>query len=337
MNGKFLTIVFASVVAVVVLLSGLQPTHAKDKRHEPAAPQAWTYTGPKLRAVVSELEVKVQSVATTVSTPTGGTSVVFLDLQQPTDFGSGLTEMLTTALVQSQRYVVLDRKAIAELAAARSAGGIPAVGSLLDAQILVKGAVTELSFKRSGGGTNLVTEVIDGSATRSVATVAIDLRIVDVATGQILDSVRAVGKVGSNLLSLTLKSNEIKLGLASFDNGPLGLAVRSAVDTAVAMIGERTARIPWEARVAEVLEENEAISLYLNAGENTGLKAGDILDVSRAGKPITDPATGVVIGRTRGKVVGKCRIASVEPSLSVAAPVEGTGFQRDDVVRFPNH
>jgi len=317
--------------------------NAKSAADKLVVPQPLAYVGPKMRAIVSDLEVKVQSVTTTVSTPSGDTSVVSLDLQQPTEFGSGLTEMLVTALVQSRRYVVLDRKTIEEAAKGRSVQGsdasaVPAVsaaGRLLGAQVIVKGAVTEISFKRAGGGTNLVSKNIDGSVVRSVATVAIDLWIVDVESGQILDSVRAVGKVGSTLMSLALKSEDIKVGLASFDNGPLGFAVRAAVNEAVRMIGERTERIPWEGRVAEVTEEDHAISLYLNAGDDTGLKIGDVLDVYRTGMPITDPETGVVIGRTRGKVVGKCKVVSVERKLSIATPLEGAGFQRDDVVRFP--
>ena len=299
------------------------------------------YFGPKKRAVVSDLEVKVQNVTTTVSTPSGNTSVVSLDLQQPTEFGSGLTEMLITALLESKRFIVLDRKTIEDFATERALPNtdpatVSKAGRLLGAQVIVKGAVTEISFKRSGGGGNLVSEVIDGTVVNSVATVAIDLRIIDVDTGQILDSVRAVGKVGSKLMSLNLKLEDVKIGVASFDNGPLGFAVRAAVTEAVKKIAERVEKLPWEARIAEVVDEDGQIQLYLNAGTEAGLKVGDVLEVTRLGRVITDPDTGLVIGRTRGKAIGTCRIQSVEPKLSMAIPIEGTGFQREDVVRFPD-
>jgi hypothetical protein len=235
---------------------------------------------------------------------------------------------------------VLEREMVEEFAKEQSVSGVEPLtasvaGRLLGAQVIVKGAVTEISFKRSGGGTNLVSEIIDGTVAKSLATVAIDLRIVDVESGEILDSVRAVGKVASKLTSLALKAQDIRIGLASFDNGPLGFAVRSAIGEAVRMIGERTARIPWEARVAEVVEGQDGISLYLNAGHPSGLEIGDILDVYRAGRPITEPETGVRIGRTRGMVVGKCRVESVETKLSIAIASDGAGFEKDDIVRFP--
>jgi curli biogenesis system outer membrane secretion channel CsgG len=297
------------------------------------------YFGPKKRAVVAPLEVKVEAVTTTVSTPSGNTNVVSLDLQQPTDFGTGLTEMLMTAMVQSNRFIVLDRLALEDMAKERSLpeadpNTTAKTGNLLGAQVLVKGAITELSFKRSGAGANLVSEIIDGSVVNSVATVAIDLRIIDVATGEVLEAVRAEGKVGSKAMSLNLKKEDIKFGIGSFENGPLGFAVRRAVVEAVKKIATRASQIPWEAKVAQVTDEDGALKVYLNFGANSGLKVGEVLEVSHAGTIITDPDTGIVLGRTKGKRVGTVRIESLEDKFCVAIPVEGADFKREDVVHL---
>jgi curli biogenesis system outer membrane secretion channel CsgG len=297
------------------------------------------FFGPKKRAVVAPLEVKVNAVATTVTTPSGNTSVVSLDLAQPTDFGTGLTEMLITTLVQSNRFIVLDRQALEDIARERSLGDtdpntVAKAGNLLGAQVLIKGAVTELSFKRSGAGANLVSEVVDGSVANSVATVAIDLRIVDVATGEVLESVRAEGRVGSKAMTLNLKKEDIKFGIAAFDNGPLGFAVRRAVDEAVKKISNRAERIPWQARVVQVTDESGAVKVYLNFGSNAGLKVGDLLEVTRPGAVLIDPETSIVLGRADGKKMGLVRIESIRDKFSIAVPVEGEGFEREDVVRI---
>ena len=62
----------------------------------------------KVRVFVAPVEVKVQGVAQTTPTPSGSVVTVTLDIQQPTEFGTGLTEVLTTSLVESQRFQVYE-------------------------------------------------------------------------------------------------------------------------------------------------------------------------------------------------------------------------------------
>ncbi len=65
-----------------------------------------------------------------------------------------------------------------------------------------------------------------------------------------------------------------------------------------------------------------------------GMKKGLELKILRPGKEIIDPDTRVAIGRSKDKVLGKCRIETVSKSLSIAVPVEGQGFQVGDIVRL---
>ena len=332
---RFLTTVSLVVLCSVCHLGAFTQDSAKQT---PKSDQP-TFAGPKKRTVVAPLEVKVSAVSTTVPTPSGTTNVVSLDLAQPTDFGTGLTEMLITALVNSNRFIVLDRQALEDIAKEQNLPGTDPnttakAGNLLGAQVLVKGAVTELSFKRSGAGANLVSEVVDGSVANSIATVAIDLRIIDVATGEILESVRAEGRVGSQALTLDLKKEDLKFGVASFDNGPLGFAVRRAVEQAVKEISARADKIPWEARVAQVSDEDGSPKVYLNFGSDAGIKVGDVLEVRRPGLIITDPETNIVLGHTDGKRVGRIKVESMQEKFAVAVPMEGEGFERDDVVQL---
>ncbi len=288
------------------------------------------FFGPRKRAIITAFEVKVQSVATSVPTPSGSNTVFSLDLQQPTEFGTGLADMLTTALVESKRFIVLDRQSLEDLAKEKALDPTATKDPVLPAQVMIKGSVTELSFKRSGAGGNLTSSVVDGSAVRSVATVAIDLKIIDVETGQVLDSIRAEGRVSSSFTSLNLTKGEFKLGIASFDNGPLGKAVRSAIDDGVKKICDRTQQIPWQAKVADVTDDE----IYLNAGATSGLLPGDILEITRPGAEIRDPDTKLVIGRKKGKRIGQCKVQSIEPNLTIAIPTEGKDFQKDDVATF---
>lgn len=294
------------------------------------------YTGPKKRAAVTALEVKVQGVATSAPTPSGTTTVVTLDLEQPTEFGTGLTEMLITSLVESDRFIVLERLSQDEVRREQEAQARPEPPKQLGAQILVRGAITELKLRRSGAGAEgQIGEQVNFSRSKVEATVGLDLRLIEVDTGRILDSVRAEGKATTTRQNFNLSKDELKFGTASFDSGPLGGAVRSAIRDAVKRICQKTEKIQWEGRVVEVVAEEGAVDqIYVNSGEGTGIKAGDEMTVERPGKVLTDPETEVVIGRTKGAAVGRIRITETKEGFSIGEIVSGTGFQRGDIVRL---
>lgn len=306
-------------------------------------PDLPVYTGPKKRAIVTAMEVKVQGVTTTAPTPSGTTTVVTLDLDQPTEFGTGLTDMLTTALVASDRFVVLERQNLEEVMREAQLSVTPefnpdtavTAGKLLSAQVMVRGSVTELAVKKSGSDVGgVLGNTLSFGQARSEAKVSIDLKIVDISTGQVLDSVKAEGKAVSSRQQIVLTSEDIKLGNASFENSPLGVAVRQAINDAVRKICSRAEKLQWEAKVAAIEEEEASSVLYLNVGAESNLRLGDVLEIYRPGEDIVDPDSKVVIGRTRGKIVGRAEVHEVQERVTLAKSVEGSSFQRGDTVRF---
>jgi len=74
--------------------------------------------------------------------------------------GEGLTEMLTTELFKTNRFIMVERAALAEIVKEQELGqtGLVGkdtatrVGQLLGAQLLVAGAVTEFEAASKGGG-----------------------------------------------------------------------------------------------------------------------------------------------------------------------------------------
>lgn len=345
--------VMKRTINVLLLLSGFiacapalaQKPDAKHKETDAQAAQAplKPYYGPLRRAVVTAMEVKVQGVATTAPTPSGTTTVVTIDIAQPTEFGTGLADMLVTALVASKRFVVLERLNLEEVHKERAQGQAPEfdqttavkTGRLLGAQVIIRGAVTELAVKKSGAAVGgLLGDTIGFSKSSAESRVAIDLKMIDVGTGQVLDSVRAEGKAVSKGQSFTITKEKIKLGDSAFDNSPLGVAVRAAIDDGVRKICGRMEKLPWQAKLASVGQGDKGPVLYLNMGADSGLQPGDILEITRPGAEIIDPDTKLVLGREVGKKVGRCRVDQVQPKLTLADPIDGTGFQPEDVVTF---
>jgi curli biogenesis system outer membrane secretion channel CsgG len=167
----------------------------------------------------------------------------------------------STSLVNSNRFILLERKAIQDIQnemMLSSSGALnpeTAVkpGSLLGAQALIRGAVAEYSYRRSSTGTGAVFGKSVGLQHGTTeAMVAIDIRIYDTNTGQILDSVRADGEAKSSETSASVEIESTKVGTSAFNSTPLGAASREAIDKAVKFICDRMEKRPWEGAVAEV-------------------------------------------------------------------------------------
>jgi hypothetical protein len=89
-------------------------------------------------------------------------------------------------------------------------------------------------------------------------------------------------------------------------------------------------RIPWFGRV-EFIKEGK---VYLNLGQNSGLKVGDRLKVVTPGKEVVNPTTHAVLGYTADTVQGELKVTELlGKSGAVAMPVNGGPFKANDKVR----
>ncbi|MBB6048415.1 CsgG/HfaB family protein [Armatimonas rosea] len=331
------------------------PCLAQKSKKEPVAPPAPSLPplppvqGPKKRLAVGPLEVKVQTVQVSVPSISQPGQLTNAVVQiQASELGTGLSDMLATALVSADRFVLLDRLNLEDIIKERNLGQAPGAtpemvetssvvaSKLLGAQVMIRGAVTELAFKKSSntlGGA--LGKLAEGVEDKSDAMAAIDLKLVDIGTGQILDSIRAEGHVETKVKSLRLSLGDFKMGRDSLNSSPLGQAARKAIIEGVRLICERMEKIPWQGKVARVVGEGDSAILYLSAGREAGLKEGDILELYRPGETIIDPDTKLVLGQIEGKVVGKCRITRIlDKNLSTAKVTEGTLPEVGDQVRF---
>lgn len=290
------------------------------------------YYGPKKRIAVQDFEIKINP-----STSAQGDNT---NITPPTDFGQGLTEMLMTALVNSGRFIVLERseKGIADMQREQTLQGAAPNGDqakAMGAQLLVRGSVVEFSFKSSRDDTagNLL-KGFGMSTAKSEAIVGIDLKLFDSATGEIFDSKKAEGVAKTAATSFNLEKDDLKFGNTNFQQSPLGKATRQAIEKAVLYICDSMSKRPWEGRVATVVDEGQGNRLYLNAGSRAGLKIGDEFDVFSEGVDVTDPDTGKVISHTKGRRLGHCVVESVDDNIAVAKPTEGEGFAAKNYIRF---
>jgi len=161
--------------------------------------------------------------------------------------GDGLREMLQTELFKAPRLVVLERTDIQGLAAeqelsrselAKASKAIPK-GRMDVADIYVYGTVTEFEPEMSGkGGETSVPGVpLKGGTSEKVSHLAIDVRVVDVASGRLVGAERIAGTAsyregGGGISLFGIKP----LSLSAFNNTPMELAIRRCIQSAVGYV-----------------------------------------------------------------------------------------------------
>lgn len=237
------------------------------------------------------------------------------------NLGQDFSTQLSDALINSGKFIVLTRKdldvvmAEQDLAASgRMAKSSAAkTGKIVPAQILIKGQITEFQENTSGGEQGITISGVSIGGKKSSAHVAVIVQLIDSTTGEILDSQRVEGEAKAGGFSLGY-SGSFSIGTSSFQKTPLGKAVQMAIDRSVVYVTKKMEDIPWRGRVMLVKDG----LIYVNSGENAGLKSGTPLRVYREGEALVDPDTGIELGKENTKI-GDIKITEVQDKFSKAA------------------
>ena len=262
------------------------------------------------------------------------------------DVGEGLSAMLSNELTKTEKFMVVERAALSDILGEQQLGnkGLATVesaagsGKLMGAQILIRGTVSDFEAAKQGGGAQLSIGggnlPIGGLLGKggSTAHVAIDLRLIDATTGEVIDSYRAEAeaKASSTHFALQHVKTGVGFGTEQFNKTPLGKAALEAIREAVAHIVRRTESIPWTGRISEVTETGK---VYVNAGEDVGLKPGDQLEIFVVTKEVKDPDTGETLGVEEHRL-GALKIESARPRFSIGTLQEGPVPKAGDIVRI---
>jgi len=181
------------------------------------------YTGPRANIVVGGFEVKARGASLYI--------------------GDGLREMLETALFESRRFNVLDRLDPKGLTAEQMLSyskmareGSPKLGRQMGVgEILIYGTVTEFEAKASGAGVkaDMKGVPVHGSADARNAHMAIDIRVVDAASGLVVAARRIAGTALSGEAGVGTifgaGKTEMPISLAAYANSSMELAIRDCI------------------------------------------------------------------------------------------------------------
>lgn len=195
------------------------------------------YAGPKARIAIADFDVKAAKATF--------------------EIGSGLREMLITALINSNRFSVVERQVLSavmqeqELSAsgAAQAGSGPQRGKIKAADLVITAAVTEFEPQASGGragiggGGGIGSGVLGGllGASLNRAHMALDIRIVDTSTSEILFATRVQGQasdVAGGVMGGFFGGWALGAGLSAYANTPMEKAIRICIIEAVRYLSQ---------------------------------------------------------------------------------------------------
>jgi curli biogenesis system outer membrane secretion channel CsgG len=167
------------------------------------------------------------------------------------EIGTGMADQLTTALVTTNRFIVLERQALDAVLSEQdlatsgrvSAASGAAFGEIEGAEIIVVAAVTEFDDDNSGasvGGSGFMGDVLSSvSAGFSGSHMAIDLRLIDTRTSRILAATSVEG--GSKDFDLTGAATNfggalVGGSISGWSDTPKEKALREVIIKAVAFL-----------------------------------------------------------------------------------------------------
>ncbi len=211
---------------------------------------------------------------------------------------NALTDLMINSLINSGRFRVFERRKLSSLVTEQSFQHFSGLvdpqtavqlGRMIGAHFVITGSITDI-YKSSGGGLRLGSISLGKSSIRVTLTV----RIVDVATGEILYSAvkqkkASRSKVGLGLGDVSMYSDS-SLSVISAVRELCDEIVADFVSKIDAHIGE-LADIPLNGYVVETSGK----TVYLNLGKSSGIKVGSRVRILKPGRSIVDPKTGEVL------------------------------------------
>jgi curli biogenesis system outer membrane secretion channel CsgG len=147
--------------------------------------------------------------------------------------GAGMADMLTDALFNTNRFIVVERDRLNDVMAEQDLGDsgrfrrdtVAAKGQLEGAQLIVRASVTTFEKNCSGGSIIL--------ASAKEACIAINLRILDTTTGRVVNATTVEATSASRGIGLIYTHSNLPIGLGAYANTPVEKAIRNAIEAAV--------------------------------------------------------------------------------------------------------
>lgn len=212
----------------------------------------------------------------------------FLRDDQADPLGKQASDMLGTRLVDSGAFLVFERPDLNKVKGEQITLG---QSDLIGVDTLILGSVTEFGRTTTGESGFL------SSTKKQTAHAKVEIRLVDVRTGQDFFSATGSGEANSTVGDIAGFGARADYD-ATLNDKAIGAAISDVMNSLVSKISER----PWRTAILKI----DGSTIFVSGGAHQGLKVGDTLRLMRAGDTIKSPQTGfnidlppIEVGRVR--------------------------------------
>ena len=263
--------------------------------------------------------------------------------------------MLVTELVNDATYRVVERKALDAILAEQNfsnsdranSATASKIGKVLGINVMVVGRITQFGAEKKSFGLGGIGGTFGGFGGAKVgkeegkAVVAIDARMIDVNTGEILAVARGKGESSRKGLLLEgaagggggFGAGGIEMGSSDFRESILGEATMAAVEEVSQKLIGSSEKVPeTEVKIRGMVADVDGSTVILNVGSSHGVEVGDTLNILRVKRTVKDPATGKVL-REITEAVGQVKISEADDSSSIGTIISGSDAKTADLVR----
>lgn len=214
----------------------------------------------------------------------------FLLNEQNDRIGKQAMDILSARLTETGKFIMLER---ADLNQINKEAELSQLNTdLIGADFLIVGSISEF-------GRSATSEVgIFSRNKKQLAQAKVNVRLVNVKTGQIVFSEEGAGRAESEANTVFGVGER-----ASYNSSLDDKALSAAISKLTSNLVENLLDTPWR---SYILDEQDG-SYIIAGGQEQGIKAGDRFAVMTAGKTIKNPQTGIHI-ELPGKQVAQLRV-----------------------------
>ena len=227
--------------------------------------------------------------------------------------GKQALDILSAKLGASGKFILLERNDLQQLLEEANRNGQSAQQAI-GADYMIIGSITEFGRKNTSQS-----QVFTTSKTQTVEA-AVSIRLVDVATGQIIYSDQGKGSA-----EITTKSTFVGTGgHAGYDATLSDKAISAAIDQLVENIINKLSDKPWKSYFLSY----DSDAIIIAGGKSQGIEPGMVFAVKTVGKNVKNPQTGIMV-TLPGKEVGKIKVEETggdtpETEYSIVLMIEGS-------------
>jgi curli biogenesis system outer membrane secretion channel CsgG len=276
------------------------------------------------------------------------------------DVGKGIVSLIITRLVNDGTYSVCEREMMDSILKEQNlstsdradAATAAKIGKLLGVDAIIVGTVTQFGFENHNTNVGAPLSVASGyipfvgglgmlgglSVHKQKVKVAIDARIIDINTGEILGAVNGASeshRSGASMYGGDWGGNW--WDSSNFASSIAGEATLAAVDQLTGQLTAMSAKIPDNQSIAAdnvqgKIADVTGTTVIVNVGKNNGLKVGDHLQAERITKTVKDPSTGKVLKEVTSPV-GVITLTDVDAGSATGDVVRGSNLIVGDNVK----